>query len=117
VSDWFAGIDPVALERERFNIPNVGVLRNREGTQLGELHRKPDRVNVTVLRALTKERDREGQEQHRAVVRGELRGRIRHLEMQLARERREHERALEWERKVSSWGHRNGGPSSLRGTA
>lgn len=117
MNDWWAGIDPERLERERFNIPNVGVLRNREGVQLGELHKRSDPVNVTVLRALTRERDREDREQHRAVVRGELQGEIRHLRAQLARERREHERALAWERKVSSWGHRVGGPSSLKGTA
>lgn len=117
MSDWFAGIDPAVLERERFNVPNVGALRNREGVHLGELHKKPSHVNLTVIRALTRERERADREAHRTVVRGELRGRIRQLEAQLARERREHERALAWERKVSSWGHRGGGPSSLKGTA
>ena len=117
MSDWFAGIDPVALERERFNIPNVGVLRNREGIHLGAIHEKQSTVNVAVIRALTRERERHDKEMHRAEVRGHLRGEVRRLELQLARERREHERALAWQKKLSTMGHRIGGPFPLEGTA
>lgn len=112
--DWLTVVDPVKVERERFNIPNVGVLRNREGTHLGDLHdRAATTADIAIIRALTREREREGLERHRTEVRGVMHGRIRDLKAQLARERREHQRELDWAKKLSTMGHRFGGPSLL----
>lgn len=116
--DWLGQVDPVKVERERFNVPNVGVLRNREGVHLGDLSIRPQGTReVAIIRALTRERERHDRELHRAEVRGQLRGQVRHLELQLARERAEHRRQLAWHKKVITLGHRTGGPFSLEGTA
>lgn len=109
--EWLAQVDPVKAERERFNIRNVGVLRNREGVHLGDLRDKQTHANVAIIRALTREREWESREMQRAEARGHLAGDVRKLELQLAQERREHRRAIAWHQKIM--GHRFGGPSNL----
>lgn len=100
--DWLEGFDPASVERERFNIPNAGVLRNREGIHLGELHHTPTTINVRVLKALTSEREREERERHRIEVRGQMHARIRELEQELARERRDHAKDAAWRQKLAT---------------
>lgn len=112
--EWLGMVDPVKVERERFNIPNVGVLRNREGIHLGDLSIRPQGTReVAIIRALTRERERENRERHRVEVRGAMHGRIRTLENTLARERREHAKTAAWRQKLSDMGRLHSGPSSL----
>lgn len=113
--EWLAQVDPVSVERERFNV-TARAVRRREGTHLGLLAEAaaPD---VRIIRALSRERELETREQAETVTKGQLHSRIRNLETALARERRKHASELAWQKKLTTWGHRNGGPSALEGTA
>ena len=110
--EWLGMVNPHTIERERFNV-SARSLRNREGVHLGSLHDTTPDVDVRVIRALTRERERENRERHRVEVRGAMHGRIRTLENTLARERREHAKTAAWRQKLSDTGRLHSGPSSL----
>lgn len=102
---WLSTVDPATVERERFNV-NARTVRRREGTHLGSLPVAPPTNDVRILRAVQAQREL-------VDKRGDLHQRIRTLETTLARERREHASRERWQQKLTTWGHRHGGPSSL----
>lgn len=110
--EWLGMVNPRTIERERFNV-TARSLRNREGVHLGNLHDTTPKVDVRVIRALSREREREAADRHRTEVRGNMHGRIRTLENTLARERREHAKTAAWRQKLSDMGRLHSGPSSL----
>lgn len=102
---WLGQVDPNTIERERFNV-NARTVKRREGTQLGELLRDEPQPDIRVIKAAARERGRDD-------ARVELHARIRTLETTLKRERRAQAKADAWRNKITTWGHRHGGPSSL----
>lgn len=90
--DWLGAVDAAVLERERFNV-EVRKLKRTEGLQRGYLAVEPSVAD----RRRTREK-----EQLTVVAknRGELHSRIRTLESELAREKREREKEAAWKVRV-----------------
>lgn len=90
--DWLTAVDPVAVERERF-VVDLRKLKRTEGLQRGYLAVEPSVAD----RRRTREK-----EQLTVVTknRGVLHSRIRTLESELAREKREREKEAAWKIRV-----------------
>lgn len=89
---WLGTVDPVSVERERFNV-DAKRLKQTEGTHLGFMLPKPSRAEQAAARKA---------DVLRAAVlrRGVHWARVRSLENALARERRERAREAAWNQKL-----------------
>jgi hypothetical protein len=112
---WLEMVDPKTIERERFNV-TARTVKRREGVQLGSLATMPAE-DVRIIQAVARERQREIDQREAVEEIGVIRGEVRALEAQLARERREHERALAWQKKLSTLGRSQNEPARNRSQA